>query len=93
MADKNGKITVQKRPNQIGLAHELIHAERSSRGDAIDKSKKGYNVIYKEGRRIIESLPLEEAATIGLNNTNKNDITENEIREEQGELKRAAYGN
>ena len=36
----------------------------------------------------IESLPLEEAATIGLINTNKRDITGNEIRREQGEAKR-----
>lgn len=39
----------------------------------------------------METLSKEEAATVGLNHVKKNDITENDIRKDQGLNPRGAY--
>src|SRR5690554_412943 len=89
---KTGNVSGKKRPNQIGLAHEIIHGERSMRGEAIDYNEWGTQT-YKDafGKIVTEPVRKEEAATSGIKYHTKKDITENDIREEQGQNKRGAY--
>ncbi|MEM6696805.1 MAG: RHS repeat-associated core domain-containing protein, partial [Bacteroidota bacterium] len=85
---KTGNVSGKKRPNQVGLAHELIHAERSMRGEAIDYSETGTHT-YKDasGTTVTQTVPKEELATVGLKHNKKKDITENQIRKEQKQNK------
>ena len=92
------------RPAYIGLAHELIHADRSMRGASIlydtyarytylksYSIKKGWfrnTVSKKYGTQYV---PKEELATIGLAYNKHNDITENQIRKEHRLWLRGAY--
>lgn len=47
--------------------------------------------MNNRGQRVMETLSKEEAATVGLNHVKKNDITENDIRKDQGLNPRGAY--
>lgn len=87
-----GNVSGAPRPNEIGYAHELIHAERSMRGEAIDYSLTDTHT-YKDatGATITQTVPLEELATVGLKGNTKKDITEIQIRKEQKQDKRGAY--
>src|SRR5690606_11862089 len=89
---KTGNVSGKKRPDQVGLAHELIHGERSMRGEAIDYDEWGTQT-YKDasGKTVTEPVRKEEAATSGVKYHTKKDITENQIRKEQGQNKRGAY--
>ena len=89
---KTGNVSGKKRPNQVGLAHEMIHGERSMRGEAIDYDERGTQT-YKDasGKTVTEPVRKEEAATSGVKYHTKKDITENQIRKEQGQNKRGAY--
>lgn len=79
---KTGEIVPKTRPNQVGLGHELVHADRSMRGEAIDYSLKASD----------KETPQEEQATVGIKyNQPKKDITENDIRKEQGVEPRGRY--
>ena len=87
-----GRVIGKKRPSQVGLAHEMIHGDRSMRGSAINYSEKEpYTYTNSQGEKTTQSLRKEEAATVGLNHVKKNDITENDIRKEQGLKSRGAY--
>lgn len=89
---KTGRVGNKKRPSQVGLAHEMIHGDRSMRGVAIEYSEsESYSYINNRGQRVMETLSKEEAATVGLNHVKKNDITENDIRKDQGLNPRGAY--
>jgi hypothetical protein len=91
----NKSLTVSKksRPNYIGLAHELIHGDRSMRGVAFDSSEKvNHSYLNKKGIKVTELINKEESATIGFSDTNDN-ITENDIRKEQNQPQRGAYFN
>ena len=82
---KTGRVSNKKRPSQVGLAHEMIHGDRSMRGVAIEYSEsESYSYMNNRGQRVMETLSKEEAATVGLNHVKKNDITENDIRKDQG---------
>ena len=100
-----GNVAGAKRPAFIGLAHELIHAERSMRGKAIDYSEMA-DYKYQTSRTkwtwgplwgydytyTTENVPKEELATVGLGYNNWwGDITENMIRAEHGLRLRGAY--
>lgn len=86
------RFLVKKRPSQVGLAHEMIHGDRSMRGVAIEYSEsESYSYMNNRGQRVMETLSKEEAATVGLNHVKKNDITENDIRKDQGLNPRGAY--
>lgn len=87
-----GNVSGQSRPNQVGLAHEMIHGERSMRGQAIDYDKWGTQT-YKDssGKTVTEPVRMEEAATSGVKYHTKKEITENHIRKEQGQNERGAY--
>ena len=85
-------LTEQKRSNQVGLAHELIHADRTMRGVSKDlKETEVWAYTNEKGKRVGTHAPKEELATIGLKYNTADDITENMIRMEQGENKRGAY--
>ena len=89
---KTGRVNGEKRPAHVGLAHELIHGDRSMRGVAIDYSENAtYTYTNSRGQRVKQSLKKEEAATIGLKHVKKDDITENDVRKEQGLKLRGAY--
>lgn len=89
---KTGRVSNKKRPSQVGLAHEMIHGDRSMRGVAIEYSEsESYSYMNNRGQRVMETLSKEEAATVVLNHVKKNDITENDIRKDQGLNPRGAY--
>lgn len=89
---KTGTVSGQKRPSQVGLAHELIHGERSMRGEAINYGEWGtYSYIDAYNHTIMESIRKEEAATVGIKYYSNRDITENDIRKEQRINLRGAY--
>ena len=89
---KTGRVNGEKRPAHVGLAHELIHGDRSMRGVAIDYSENAtYTYTNSRGLRVTQSLKKEEAATIGLKHVKKDDITENDIRKEQGLKLRCSF--
>ena len=97
-----GNVTAKKRPEYIGLVHELIHADRSMRGRNL-RLNKGYyiyqvsasshhfwgDVVTKGMKR--QNVYQEELATSGLKYFKKGDITENDIRREHGLNLRGAY--
>jgi hypothetical protein len=101
---ETGNVISAKRPIYIGLAHEMIHADRAMRGKAIEYSEIGkykYQIektswtwgIFSGYKRIYETKEerKEELATVGLKYDNWGDITENDIRAEQGLDLRGAY--
>jgi hypothetical protein len=85
-----GNVSGATRPNEIGLGHELIHADRSMKGKAVDYSKWTMQT-YKDanGKKITESVRKEEAETVGLQGNHK--YNENKLRKEQGLNERGAY--
>jgi hypothetical protein len=75
-----GKIVSKRdRPSQIGLGHELIHAEHYINGNA-DYNDRDKNFVKDE-----------EPRTVGVKYTQRGDITENDLRKEQGVEPRARY--
>jgi|GEM_PF-1207067 len=100
--DSEGNVVPAKRPAYIGLAHELIHADRSMRGVAIDydtRDEYKYQIAAAAGDPMDGYVAIyetvnerkEELATVGLAYNNPGDITENMIRQEQGLPLRGAY--
>lgn len=85
-----GNVSGATRPTEIGLGHELVHADRSMKGKAVDYSKKGSH-SYKDstGKTTTQSVPQEELETTGIQGKYK--YTENKIRKEQGLRERGAY--
>jgi len=90
------------RPAEIGLIHEIIHADRAMRGAARnyirDFARHSYRISF--GFHILlgsafayrgERAPREELETIGLLPPGANAITENMIRQEHGLPNRARY--
>lgn len=90
--DNNGNQQLEAADQSIILGHELIHAYRSFKGEAIDYSLKE-NYQYKDaaGNTKNESVIKEEARTVGLQGNKAGDITENKLRKEQGKNKRIKY--
>lgn len=90
---KTGNVSGKKRPNQIGLGHEIIHGERSMRGEAIDYSDMGTHTYQDEnGTTVTQTVPKEELGTVGLKHNTSKDITENDLRKEQGKTKNKQRG-
>ena len=87
-----GNAMKEKSNTVTNLAHELIHAERDMRGEAIDYDLKG-PIPFKDEKGIprVQTVKKEEAATVGLKHNTKKDITENQIRKEQKVKKRIFY--
>jgi RHS repeat-associated protein len=85
-----GNVSGATRPNEIGLGHELTHADRSMKGVAVDYSTNATHT-YKDatGNTIIQTQPKEELETVGLQGNHK--YNENKLRKEQGLNERGAY--
>ena len=60
-------------------------------GEVLYSESESYSYMNNRGQRVMETLSKEEAATVGLNHVKKNDITENDIRKDQGLNLRGAY--
>ncbi len=87
-----GMATSSSRPAFIGLAHELIHADRDMRGISINYSQKAYHqYVYGDGIIDVERIPSEDAATIGFFPKKEYEVTENDIRKENNIRPRATY--
>jgi hypothetical protein len=84
-------------PTFILLAHELIHADRHMRGVS-EAMTQNDSITYRisdtsnftNRRRVTDSVPYEEAATVGLGKRTYG-ITENRIRTEHGFPRRVGY--
>jgi RHS repeat-associated protein len=86
---ETGNVSGRSRPNQVGLAHELIHGDHITSGNVDFTST---NHTYQTaGGKVTQSIPNEEARTVGLKGVKKGDITENQIRKEQKQNPRGAY--
>jgi hypothetical protein len=99
---ETGNVSGTKRPNYIGLGHELIHADHYTRG-VYQTGRGDYN--YQTGRTAwtwgifsgydytykTQNQRQEEFATVGLKYSSWNDITENMLRSEHGLNMRGAY--
>jgi hypothetical protein len=85
-----GNVSGATRPNEIGLGHELIHADRSMKGVAVDYSTTATHT-YKDaaGNTVTQTRPKEELETVGVQGTHK--YNENKLRKEQGLNERGAY--
>jgi RHS repeat-associated protein len=85
-----GNVSGATRPNEIGLGHELIHADRAMKGKRIDRSNTGTHT-YKDaaGNTVTQTKPKEELETVGLQGNHK--YNENKLRKEQGLNERGAY--
>jgi RHS repeat-associated protein len=87
-----GRVGPAKRPHRIGLGHEMIHADRSMRGSAINYGLNGSHTYTDlNGNNATQIVPAEELATVGLSGNMADDITENDLRLEQGLNRRGAY--
>ncbi|MDR1876213.1 MAG: type III secretion system effector protein, partial [Flavobacteriaceae bacterium] len=90
---KTGNVSGKKRPNQIGLGHEIIHGDRSMRGKAIDYSDEDtHSYQDADGNTVTQTVPKEELGTVGLKHNTSEDITENDLRKEQRETKNKQRG-
>jgi len=76
---KTGYVSGKKRPNFIGLGHELIHALRLANGK-LDYSPIEHTYKNKYGENVTEVIATEEYMTIGLQKETVKDITENGLR-------------
>lgn len=90
--DENTGISrPQDRPSWIGLAHELIHADHVARGTRLTGTT---SYSYRDTNGVIQTAveKRSELATVGIGGLNNTmDITENDIRREQGLRVRSAY--
>jgi len=88
---KTGNASMETRPNQIGLGHELVHTERSMNGKAVPTSQTtDYTYKGPAGKPITDkNVPKEELQTVGLQGDSK--YTENKLREEQNLNQRGGY--
>ena len=96
-----GFVRPEVRPNFIGLGHELIHAERATRGalfpfeESADKTiltgTRRHWIFWRRNVYETRNMPLEEWATIGVGFNDECDITENNLRSEHGLNQRAAH--
>ena len=101
-----GVAVSTRRPAHIGLAHELIHADRAMRGVMIPMDQTGTISLQVERADISlmrifgsttrtinhRNIMNEEMATIGIRHYTTSCITENMIRREHGLPIRASYG-
>jgi hypothetical protein len=90
LVDPDSEITsLATRPDEIGLAHELIHAYNINRG-IVDFRQRTYNFLTDTGPDMVTE-PKEEFITVGLPGYDGRRFTENKIRKEQGLKQRGAY--
>ncbi|GHT25321.1 hypothetical protein FACS189430_11780 [Bacteroidia bacterium] len=85
-----GNVSPQSLPYELALGHELVHADRSMKGVAVDYSMNTTHT-YKDanGNTVTQSRPKEDMETVGLHGHYK--YSENKLRKEQGLNERGAY--
>jgi RHS repeat-associated protein len=90
--DENTGISrSQDRPVWIGLAHELIHADHAARGTTLTGTGT-YSYRDTNGIKQTATENRYELATVGIGGqNNRMDITENDIRGDQGLRVRSEY--
>lgn len=85
-----GNVSNTTTPSEIILGHELVHAERSMDGNAVDYSiKENFSYTNANGTTATQNVPTEELNTVGLKGGGT--FTENKLRNEQGNGERVAY--
>ncbi len=79
-------------PTRVSLAHELIHAYHATKGDVETTTAENPTYIIN-GKKVVVSgnVAHKELRTVGLGFNHQGDITENDIRIEQGLSLRVAY--
>ena len=72
-------------PTRVSLAHELIHAYHATKGDVETTTAENPTYIIN-GKKVVVSgnVAHKELRTVGLGFNHQGDITENDIRIEQG---------
>jgi RHS repeat-associated protein len=91
VAGPKGKNVIENgRPFFIGLYHELIHADHMTRGDHPWGTTE-FEFMNEHGDSTTLRIPKAEMQTVGLGFNVEGDITENQIRTEQGLPERRAY--
>ena len=100
---ETGEMYEKSRPAYIGLAHELVHADRIMRGVALSENVEitrsvtwhsKFLFFTLPGKTFDDTAPLEEFYTVGIRKSLRaEDITENMIRAEHGLWLRGAYNN
>ena len=85
------QVQQEGRPAYIGLAHELIHGMHINSGAARAKTIKLQSITTINGEKYLETLPLEEAITVGLHGVTSKGPTENKIRREHNLNTRIFY--
>lgn len=89
--ENTGVSRSQDRPSWIGLAHELIHADQVARGTELTGTG---TYSYRDTTGVVRTARENryELATVGIGGlNNRMDITENDIRKEQGLRLRSEY--
>lgn len=87
---KTGNVAPQAgRPSQIGLGHELIHADHIMDG-TVNLSPASHTYKTSSGN-VTQTVRSEELRTVGVAGNVKGDVTENQLRREQGVDERGAY--
>ena len=84
-----GNVSGATRPNEIGLSHELIHADHINKG-TVDFTTRTNTYQTATGTQT-EEVKKEELNTIGVPGYNSNKATENKIRREQRLNQRGAH--
>jgi RHS repeat-associated protein len=84
-----GNVSGATRPNEIGLGHELVHADHINKG-TVDFTPATNTYQTATGTQT-QSVATEELRTVGVSGHNNNKATENKIRQEQGLNQRGAY--
>ncbi len=88
---ETGNSTPQKRPNEIGLGHELIHAEHYMEGSYSSSSEKASHVFQMDDQPAMEIYKKEELRTVGLAKNKEGYHTENQLRKENDQKQRGTY--
>ena len=88
---KTGNVSGAKRPNQIGLGHELIHADHINNGD-VDFTQTTHTYNDANGTPTTQTVINEELRTVGLQGVKAGDVTENNLRKEQRQTRKKQRG-
>ena len=84
--ERGGQTSSALAPDFVILGHEMIHSMHANEG-SVEYSMS----IYKAGEQSYQS-PTEELRTIGISGaSDSGDITENKIRDENGDDRRTRH--
>ncbi|OAE90529.1 hypothetical protein SU65_12390 [Flavobacterium psychrophilum] len=90
---KTGNVSDKKRPDYIGLGHELIHADHINNGD-VSLTPQTHTYNDATGTSVTQTVINEELRTVGVQGVKPGDVTENGLRKEHSATrnkKRGAY--